>query len=154
MIQSSATTPATVPTDRWSAPFAPYADLLGRIGVASLFAVSGYGKLTGYANTAKFMASKSVPMIEVLLPLTIAIELACALGLVLGAWTRAAALVLFLWMVPVTLTFHAYWTIEASQQPPQRTHFMKNMAIAGGLLVIFAMGAGPLSLDAKRRRAS
>jgi len=54
-------------------------------------------------------------------------------------------------MIPTTLLFHNFWAFEAAQQAMQRTHFLKNLAIMGGILYVMAFGAGPLSIDNRRR---
>jgi putative oxidoreductase len=122
---------------------------VARILLAHIFLVSGLLKVTGFAGTAGFMASKGLPMPQLLLVITIAIEVLGALMIILGWRTRLATLILLLWMVPVTLVFHRFWGIDAAQVMPQATHFMKNLSIMGGLLALFAHGPGPLSVDAK-----
>jgi putative oxidoreductase len=66
--------------------------------------------------------------------------------LVLGWHARWAALVIFLYVIPVTLVFHPFWT-DASQL----WNFWKNVAIMGGMLYIMAYGPGPFSIDQRRR---
>ncbi len=67
--------------------------------------------------------------------------------LALGWKARWAALVLIVFTVPATFIFHAYWGVPADQVMNQQIHFMKNLAIVGGLLSVFAHGAGRLALD-------
>jgi len=125
------------------------AAFLGRIFLALIFVVSGVGKITGYAGTASYMASRGLPMVEVLLPLTIAVELGGGLMLALGWKTRWAAAALFLFLVPTTLIFHQFWGIDPKLVQMQKIHFLKNVAIMGGMLMVLAIGAGAWSVDRK-----
>jgi len=125
----------------------PWGLLFGRLMLAYIFLLSGYGKIAGFAGTAGFMAKYGVPMVEPLLVASIAIELIGALMLVVGWKARWGAWALFLWMIPVTLVFHAYWAVPAEQVMAQTISFQKNLAIMGGMLYIAFMGPGRLSLD-------
>lgn len=129
--------------------YANPAMFLGRIFLALLFVVSGIGKITGYAGTAAVMASKGLPMVDILLPLTIAVELGGGLLLALGWKARWAAAALFLFLIPTTLIFHQFWGIDAKLVQMQKIHFLKNVAIMGGMLMVLAIGAGAWSLDRK-----
>jgi putative oxidoreductase len=120
---------------------------LGRIFLALLFVVSGIGKITGYAGTAAVMASKGLPMVDILLPLTIAVELGGGLLLALGWKARWAAAALFLFLIPTTLIFHQFWGIDPKLVQMQKIHFLKNVAIMGGMLLVLAIGAGAWSVD-------
>ena len=123
--------------------------LFGRILLALIFVVSGIGKITGFAGTAAYMASKGLPMVQVLLPLAIAAELGGGLLLALGWKTRWAALVLFLFLIPTTLIFHQFWGIEPKLAQMQQIHFLKNVAIMGGMLMVIFSGPGAWSVDRK-----
>jgi putative oxidoreductase len=123
------------------------AALIGRILLAVIFIMSGFGKITGYDNTAAMMASKGLPMVGVLLPLTILTELGGGILLAIGYKARWAALALAGFTILAALIFHNFWAVEAAQKMGQQINFMKNVAITGGLLVVFAFGAGRYSLD-------
>ena len=125
------------------------AAFVGRIFLALIFVVSGVGKITGYAGTAAYMASKGLPLVEILLPLTIAVELGGGLLLALGWKARWAALGLFLFLIPTTLIFHQFWGLEPKLAQMQKIHFLKNVAIMGGMLMVLAIGAGARSVDRK-----
>ena len=122
--------------------FQPWGLLLGRLMLAYLFIVSGYGKIAGFAGTAKYMASKGMPMIEPLLVATIAIELIGGIMIAVGFKARWAAWAIFLFLIPVTVIFHPAWA-----DPAQVIAFNKNLAIMGGMLYVALMGPGRLSLD-------
>ena len=126
-----------------------FGPLLGRILIALLFLLSGFGKITGFAGTAGYMASKGIPMAELLLTITIVIELGGALMIIAGFKARLAALALFLWMIPVTFIFHNFWAMPADQAMIQQIMFMKNLSIMGAMLYIAAFGSGPMSVDMK-----
>jgi putative oxidoreductase len=121
--------------------------LAGRILLALIFVLSGFNKITGFAGTAAYMASKGLPMTDVLLVLTILIELGGGLMLIFGYRARLAAVVIFLFLIPVTIVFHNFWAAPAAEAQMQMIMFMKNLAIMGGMLCIAAFGAGRYSLD-------
>ena len=123
------------------------AAVLGRICIALLFFQSGWHKIGGgFEPNVAMMAKKGLPIPEVLLAITIVMVFAGGLMILLGWYARTAALVLAFWMVPITIYYHAFWDADASQLFNQTTHFMKNLAITGALLHLFAMGPGPCSL--------
>jgi putative oxidoreductase len=127
-----------------------YGPLVGRILMALIFLVSGFGKITGFAGTAGYMASKGMPFAEVLLAGALVFELAGAIMLILGWRVHWGALLLIVFMIPATLMFHNFWAVDAAQYQNQLNHFLKNVAMTGGLLYIMAFGAGPLSLDSRK----
>ena len=120
----------------------------GRLMIAFIFLLSGFGKITGYAGTAAYMASKGMPMIGVLLPLTILTELGGGLALVAGFKARWVALLLAGFSLLSALIFHDFWSVtDAMQHMNQQINFLKNVSMAGGLLMVFALGAGPYAVD-------
>ena len=132
---------------KWAQQYGP---LIGRLLISNLFIVSGFKKLTGFKIAAGYMAAKMPTLdpvlIKLLLTLTIAIELSGGLMVLLGWQARWAATIFFLWMIPVTYIFHAYWGLPPEQMQMQFIQFHKNMAIMGGLLFIIAQGPGAYSL--------
>ncbi len=125
---------------------AKFGPVAGRFLIALIFLLSGSGKIAGFAQTAGFMASKGLPMAEVLLVITIIIEIGAALMLIVGWQARLGAAALFLWMIPVTLVFHNFWAAPADQQQIEMAMFLKNIAMMGGLLYIMAYGSGRFSV--------
>lgn len=123
------------------------AALVGRILIAIIFIKAGFGKIGGWEGTAGYMASKGLPMVPVLLAATIALELGGGILLAIGWKTRWVALAIFLWLIPVTFIFHAFWGIDAAQVQNQMNHFLKNVAIMGAMLMLFAFGPGAYSVD-------
>src|SRR5450759_3248029 len=123
--------------------------LAGRALLALIFIVSGFGKITGFAGTAGFMASKGMPMAEVLLVGTIAVEFLGGLMLLVGWKARWAALAIFLFIIPATLIFHNPAGLTGQEAQNQMINIMKNLSIMGGMLMVFAFGPGAWSLDKK-----
>ena len=115
-----------------------------RILASTIFIVSGFGKLgAGYAGTQAYMASAGAP--GALLPLVIALEIGGGLALLFGFQTRSVAFLLAGFCIISGMLFHS----GADQM--QQIMFMKNLAMAGGLLAFTVFGAGRLSLDGETR---
>jgi putative oxidoreductase len=127
--------------------------LIARVLLALMFALAGFGKLTGLEGTAGYIASKGLPMPMVLAAATGVLELVAGVMLIVGWQARWAALALAIFTVVASVLFHNYWAMPAEQQMMQQLMFMKNLAVTGGLLAVFAFGAGTLSLDARRTPA-
>lgn len=120
-------------------------ELLARILLVALFLISGLGKLPAYSATAEYMASLGVP--GALLPLVIATEVIGAVAIILGWRTRVVAFLLAGFTLLTALVFHSHFGDQN-----QMNHFLKNVAIAGGFLLLVVHGAGPLSLDRRAGR--
>lgn len=125
--------------------------LAGRILLGLIFVISGFGKIGGYAGTAAYMAGHGMPLVPVLLPLTILVELGGGLLLMAGWQTRWVALLFVLFLIPVTAIFHNPAGLPPDQAQQQMINLLKNLAIMGGMLQVFASGAGAWSLDGRRR---
>lgn len=122
---------------------------LGRILLALIFLMSGINKVFNWEGTAGYMASVGMPMVTVFLIGAIVLEIGGSLSVILGYQAKWGALALIVFTIPTTFIFHAYWAVDPAQMQIQQIMFMKNLAMTGGLLLIMANGAGPLSLDAK-----
>lgn len=118
---------------------------IGRLLLSMIFIFSGFSKITGYAATQGYMESMGVP--GMLLPVVIAVELLGGIAILLGFKARFVAIIMAGFSVFSALLFHQFW-IDASQMNP----FMKNFAMAGGFLLIFAHGAGAYSIDNSNTR--
>ncbi|MBX3646796.1 MAG: DoxX family protein [Rhodocyclaceae bacterium] len=127
-----------------------YISVLGRLLLALMFILSGVGKLGNIQGTAAFIASGGLPAPTVLAVAVGALELFGGLALVVGYQVRLVGLALALFTVAASVVFHAYWSAPAAQQFVTQLLFMKNISVAGGMLLISALGAGPLSIDARR----
>ncbi len=122
------------------------AQLIGRVLLAQIFIIAAINKIIGFTGTAHYMAAYGVP--SVLLPLVIVLELGVGVALLLGWHTRLAALILALFSLVAAVIFH-----HQIAEPMQLVLLMSDLAFAGGLLVVSAVGGGRLSLDARRERA-
>ena len=118
---------------------------IGRLFLSMIFIFSGFTKVIGYAATQGYMESMGVP--GMLLPLVIALELFGGIAIFLGFKARLIALLFVGFNIISALLFHQFWIDESQMNP-----FMKNIAIAGGFLMIFAHGAGAYSIDHSNTR--
>jgi putative oxidoreductase len=121
--------------------------LVGRVLLGLIFALSGFQKLMGFSGLIANIAGKGLPMPEVLAVLTVVIELGAGLLLVVGWKARWAAFLLFLFIIPVSLVFHNFWTMEGAQAAMNKVQFLKNVSIMGGMLLAAAFGPGRYSID-------
>lgn len=112
--------------------------LVGRVLLAALFIVFGFEKITGYAGSAQYMEAYGLP--GALLPLAIIAELGGGLAILFGVFSRWAALALAGFCIVTALVFHTAWSGDGGQA--QFINFMKNLALAGGLLLLAANGPG------------
>jgi putative oxidoreductase len=120
----------------------PYADVVGRVLIATLFLLSGWGKLAAYAATQAYMQQAGVP--GGLLPLVILLELGGGFAIVIGLYTRPVALLMAGFSIVAAWLFHA-----GTADQMQQIMFLKNLGLAGGFLFLVANGAGRLSVDAR-----
>ena len=127
--------------------------LAGRILLGLIFLLSGFGKIGGFTGTAAYIASKGLPMPEVLAALTVLIEIGGGLALVVGFHARQAALLLAVFTLLAGFIFHNFWAVPEAQKMAQQINFLKNLAIAGGMLFVSVFGPGGLSVDARRAAA-
>jgi len=124
-----------------------WAGVIGRIGLALLFLWSGYEKLANPAFTVAYMRSYGLPAPHLLMWPVLLLELIGGAMLVFGWRARWVALVLAVYTVVATFIFHAYWSAPADQVVNEQIHFMSNLAIAGGLLLVVAHGSDRYALD-------
>lgn len=129
--------------------------LLGRLLLAPIFLNAGYHHITEFEKTKGFMAP-AMPMqlpdsvITVLLGIACFLLVAGGLLLLFGWQGRVGALFLILFLIPVTLLMHNFWSAAPDQAQQQLGHFMSNFGLVGGLLFVMAFGPGPYSIDGAR----
>lgn len=116
-------------------------EFVGRLLIAQIFLLAGFGKIMTFNATQSYMTAHHVP--DELLFLVIAFELVASILLIIGLWTRWVALLLALFCVATALFFHSDWN-----DGMQNVMFMKNLAMCGGLLIIAVHGAKCWSVDA------
>lgn len=131
--------------------YTSYVSALARLLLALMFILSGFGKLTDITGTAGFVASGGIPFPTLVAVGVGVFELVGGIALVVGFQARLIGLLMALFTLVASVVFHAYWAAPADQQFITQLLFMKNVSVAGGLLLISALGAGPLSVDAARR---
>jgi putative oxidoreductase len=119
----------------------------GRVFLATIFFMSGLTKITSYTGTQGYMEAMGVP--GMLLPLVIALEVIGGLAIILGWKTKLVAFALAVFSFVSALLFHADFSDQM-----QMGMFMKNVAIAGGFLMLVAQGPGAYALDNRRKTAS
>lgn len=118
----------------------------GRILLSLLFLMAGLGKLGDLPGTQAYMSAMGVPAPALLMPVVILLEAGGALALIVGWQTRIVAFLLAGFSLVSAAVFH-----HDFGDPTQMVMFLKNVAIAGGLLMVVAHGAGALSVDNRRR---
>ena len=118
---------------------------LGRLLLAAIFLHEAWAKLTAYDAAVGYMQAFGLP--GWLLPFAIAVELVGGILVIAGLYTRVAALVLALFCVATAVLFH-----NKFGNRNELLHFEKDLAIAGGFLVLAARGGGAWALDALRGR--
>lgn len=116
--------------------------LVGRVLTSIIFLSAGWEKIRSPAGTAEYIGKAggiAPPLVMPLLYLSIVVEVVGALMLIFGVRARLAALIIFLWLIPVTFLIHF--------RNGQMLEVMKNLCIMGGLLAFAAYGAGRFSVD-------
>ena len=121
--------------------------LFGRVLLVALYAISGVEKLGQIGGIAQALGSKGVPLPLVSAWIGTGIEIAGAIGIVLGFRTRIAALALILFTALATILFHNYWAFPAEARDGQFIHFFKNVGLVGGFLLLIGAGPGRFSID-------
>ncbi|WP_300516840.1 DoxX family protein [Aliiroseovarius sp.] len=123
----------------------------GRLLLAIIYIVAGAQKITGYAGTQGYMEMMGVP--GALLPLVILTELGGGIVLALGWQTRLVALALAGFSLLSGIVFHLVpsFGMEAMQAQGEMISFMKNVSIAGGMLMLVSLGSGAFALDNRRQ---
>ena len=116
-------------------------DLVGRVLLSALFIEDGWTVIQNYAATTDYVGQHGIPAL--LLPLAVATQLGGGVLIILGLWTRLAALALGVFCLSTAILFHAF-----SPDFNEQIHFWKDLALAGGFFILLAHGAGALSLDA------
>ncbi len=124
-----------------------YFSLPGRILMALIFILAGFTHFS--SHTIAYAASHGLPAAHLLVPLSGVLALIGGLLIAVGFATRLGALLLVAFLLPVTFTMHNFWAVtDPAMRQMQMSNFMKNVSMLGGALVLFAFGAGALSVDA------
>ncbi|ABM92976.1 DoxX family protein [Methylibium petroleiphilum] len=124
--------------------------LVGRILLALMFVLAGASKLGDISGTAGYIASGGVPFASAVAVAVGLFELIAGLALVVGFQARWAALALAGFTLLASVLFHPFWSLPADQAFVQQLLFMKNVSVAGGLLLVAALGTGSIGFDGRR----
>jgi len=119
-----------------------FGPLLGRILIALIFVMAGFNKITGFEGTVGYIASKGLPLPEMLAIGAIIVELGGGLMLIAGWYTRWAAAAIFVFTAMTAVLFHNFWAMPPDEAQNQMISFMKNISIMGGLLYVMVYGNG------------
>lgn len=121
--------------------------LIGRILIGWLFFKNGWDKLMNMPGFVGYLTNLKVPNPGFWVWPATAAELLIGATFILGLATRYAALVAVVYLVIATALAHRYWEYPAPQLGNQFNHFVKNLAIMGGALIVFVTGPGRFSID-------
>ncbi len=124
--------------------------LLARIMSMVLFVVSGWGKLTDFQGTVGYMASLHAPLPEVAAVVAVCMEFLAGIALVLGIQVRLLALLFVPFVLGTGILGHAFWNMEGADRAMNVTQFLKNLSIAGGLLLLVVTGGGRYALTGRK----
>lgn len=116
--------------------FCCFTMFLARLCLSAIFILSGINKIVYYRATESFMLENGMTLVPLFLILSIVIEVLAGIFLLVGYKPRGAALLLALYLIPVTYVFHHFWDLSGEQQQNQMINFLKNLAIFGGLLSV------------------
>jgi|SRR5688572_17952352 putative oxidoreductase len=125
----------------------PTFPLLGRVFIGALFITAGVRKAMTIAATAGYLAKLGFPAAEAMAYLAVLIEIGGGLLLIIGWQTRLVAWLLAIFVLIATGAAHRFWEFDAGQYNNQLNHFLKNLAIVGGLLMFATFGPGTASVD-------
>ena len=123
-----------------------YLILLARVLLSSPFLYSGVDKCWRWSAAQREVAASGLPGPTLLHLVTVLVQLGGGLSLLLGIETQLGALLLSLFLIPVTVMYHPFWKRSGADFVTEADHFLSNLAIIGGLLVIVALGSGGISL--------
>lgn len=121
--------------------------LAARLSLATLFMIFGRRKLRDYSGTVAQMARDGLPMPGLASAVAIFMELPVSLAIMVGVFTRPAAILFVLYTLATSLIEHRYWTTTAADRVESMEQFYKNLSIAGGFLLLSITGPGSYSID-------
>lgn len=121
--------------------------LIGRVLFSLMFITAGFDKLMHFSTYAADMSGKGIEAATLVLIIAIIFELGGGLLVLLGWYTRIGAVLLFLFIIPVTYVYHNFWAMGGQEMVNNSHHFFKNLSLLGGTLYLIACGAGHISID-------
>jgi|SRR5579872_3321418 len=121
--------------------------LVARICIGSLFLWAAWEKITHWSGTVLYMRERNLPQVSLFLPAVIVVQVLGGLGIIAGYQTRVAAVVLILFLLPAMVIFHNFWNFSGKERNIEKTLFMKDVAVLGGLLLLVVCGGGTISVN-------
>lgn len=144
--------PGGAAIDRIAMSSGDFLMLVARILIGGIFVYSGSGKLMNISGFAATLASRDVPVPELMSAIGACCEFFGGLALVLGLFHRYAALLMIVFVIVATVISHRFWELGMPARAAQLTQFSKNVAIVGGIIMLFVHGEGRYALDRFFRR--
>lgn len=127
----------------WSVP-------IGRVLFSLIFLIAGMNHFT--SGSVSYAVSSGIPMADILVPISGLMAIIGGASVLLGFHARVGAILLLLFLVPVTVLMHDFWNVsDPMEAQMQMTNFLKNVALIGGAILIAFYGAGPISLDHRHK---
>lgn len=124
---------------------------VGRFLFSLIFIISGFNHFT--SGSVSYADSMGLPLADFLVPISGLMAIVGGLSLLIGLHAKAGGILLLLFLVPVTLIMHNFWrTQDPIEAQMQLIHFLKNTALIGGIILIIFFGAGPFSLDNRKKK--
>ncbi|HEX2845988.1 MAG TPA: DoxX family protein [Chitinophagaceae bacterium] len=124
--------------------------LIGRILFSFIFLRSGFNHFSG--ESIAYATSQNVPYPSLLVPISGILAIVGAISIILGYKARIGAWLLVLFLIPVTIMMHNFWVLsDPMMKQIQMAMFLKNVSMLGGALLITYFGAGPYSMDGRRK---
>lgn len=127
----------------------PFIVLLGRILFSAIFILSAPDHFT--QEKIAYGANYGVPLASLLVPLSGILSLFGGLSILLGYYARYGAWLIVIFLIPVTLMMHKFWSMDPVAASLQKMFFTHNLALLGGALIIAYFGSGPWSLNNKNK---
>lgn len=121
--------------------------LIARLALIVLFLLSGFPKLTGFSGTVQYMASLGAPLPTVAAAIAVLMEVAGSILIAIGFFTRPLAIIFAVYTLATGFIGHPYWTMSGDAVMPNMINFYKNLAIAGGFILLALTGPGAISVD-------
>jgi putative oxidoreductase len=121
--------------------------LLSRVMIASLYLWAGIAKITNYRGTQEYMRSRNFPLIPVMLPVAIAVQILCSVSIIIGFYARLGTVGLIGFTLIAAFKMHDFWNFQGQARTTEQTFFMKDLAILGGLLLLFMVGSGSIGVN-------
>lgn len=116
--------------------------LIGRVLISGMFLWAAYEKIKHWHQTVSYMKSKSIPSVNIILPVGIALKIIGGLSVLFGWHAHIGALLLLIVAIAAAIKMHDFWNRQGSERETEKILFLKDVAVIGGLFMILALGAG------------